>query len=115
MALQDFLGMEFEFQQQVINVLDPFILNLVDQPQKINRETLVANKLLVNADPTYQHLIVNTPGLEVFLPVVPVTHTRFKIVNAFTSTEGFTIDTIVLQPGEGYHIMYDGVEWVGLP
>ena len=78
----------------------------------ITRTTIIANKQLTDSDTNYQHIITNTAGLAVLLPVVPVLNMYFKIKNAATSTQNLIVNGATLLPDDTYEVMYDGTEWV---
>lgn len=84
------------------------------QPVTVNRETITANKTLVNSDNIYQHIITTTASLLVDLPASPVNGTHFTIKNASSSTESFTTNSVSIAPGNLYEVIYDGTEWVVL-
>ena len=82
------------------------------QPQTVNRETITANKTLLLTEPIYHHIISNTAALSVDLPVSPVNGNRYLVKNSASSTESFTINSVVITPGDIYEVIYDGTEWI---
>jgi len=94
--------------------LDTVEANTPSQPATVNRETITINKGLVNGDAIYQHIITTTAALLVNLPGSPVNGTHYIIKNAANSTQSFTTNSIVINPGDLYEVIYDGTEWVVL-
>ncbi len=90
------------------------ILRIARRSQ-INRETITANKQLTATDAGYQHLLSDTPGLEVIYPASPVKDDFFAILVDDDSSENVLVEsTYTVVPGGRHEAIYDGVEWVVL-
>ena len=86
----------------------------VEQAFIVNREELTTNKQLLKTDARNQNFVCNQTGIVVELPTNPINGTRFLIRNSTTSTQSFNIGSVVMQVGDIYKVLFDGVEWMEL-
>lgn len=93
-------------------------LPLAPQPLTVNEETITTNKILAASDPIYQHILSNTPNLEVSLPPDPINGTKFLIKSNPDSTQNFTViggpDDVFIGPNNIYEVIYTGTVWMVL-
>ena len=78
----------------------------------VTRVNLSANLDLTNVSTKYQNILVGTNGFLVNLPGSPTVNKSFVIKNSDSSTASFTVNGDLLNPGELWEGIYDGVEWV---
>ena len=78
----------------------------------VTRVNLSGNISLLNSDTKYQNILVGTAGYVVSLPGSPSVNKSFVIKNSDSSSASFTVNGDLLNPGEIWSGIYDGVEWV---
>lgn len=78
----------------------------------VTRVNLSGNMTLLNTDTKYQNILVGTAGYVISLPGSPSANKSFVIKNSDSSSASFTVNGDLLNPGEIWSGIYDGVEWV---
>ena len=78
----------------------------------VTRVNLSGNITLLNSDTKYQNILTGTAGYLVNLPGSPNVNKSFVIKNSDSSSASFTVNGDLLNPGEIWEGIYDGVEWV---
>ena len=78
----------------------------------VTRVNLSGNMTLLNSDTKYQNILTGTAGYLVNLPGSPSVNKSFVIKNSDSSSASFTVNGDLLNPGEIWEGIYDGVEWV---
>ena len=78
----------------------------------VTRVNLSGNLTLSNSDTKYQNILVGTAGYVISLPGSPNVNKSFVIKNSDSSSASFTVNGDLLNPGEIWEGIYDGVEWV---
>lgn len=74
--------------------------------------TITSDRQLTGSDTNHQHIITNTVGLEVLLPVSPVANMYFNIKNSAVSAQDLLINSVTLLPNDTYEVIYDGIQWI---
>ncbi len=74
--------------------------------------TITSDRQLTGSDTNHQHIITNTVGLEVLLPVSPVANMYFNIKNSAVSAQDLLVNSVTLLPNDTYEVIYDGIQWI---